>query len=576
MIEEGRGIVYKFRKNTIKTIVIAAILSLGSPVSAAADESEELYTILKRTEALQREERSLLAEDLGWEKLWKAIDKNGFSFSLTGRPAGIFSELMALQSGCPRKSSVQFTVQTDVPKRQWRAGVRLNSAQEQLADLFLYADADMLAFAIPQLFEEALAIRSGSVHKQLHHSALAQSEEYLMDLPDWELKFVWDEPRVRLNLAPEEQEQGTYAEDMTAAELDGIQVEKSQAEDVTVYWVVCDMEAVQAGYRSWLEDAMDAVSLPKEQGGAEAEQIKDSVLEQLDTFYGEYGEEITVGFYVRDGLIEKIAATVWTQEEMETEEQAGETETEEQAERTQEAAKLQYEVRFCDPQHPLRSVEFSGAAINTQGKEYGRIELVSDTKKEETRLEHETSIKLYTDGKMEAEVPFWLQYDSETGDLDASLAVESMPSCEDDPDVPARLLYRLDSTFTDIEKGERFTWVIDELSVTLAGVMFGVESELELSAEPGSIEKPTNIRYLFEETQEELSQLADEVNRNLETWLQPETEQEIDTGTEPESDLGTEPETVSEVGTGTKLETEPETVSASDIEMDTQTDMGAE
>lgn len=536
---------YKFRKNTIKIIVIAAILSLGSPVSAAADEAEELYTILKQAETLQREERSLLAEDLGWEKLWEAIDKNGFSFSLTGRPAGIFSELMALQSGCPRKSSVQFTVQADIPKRQWRAGVRLNSAQEQLADLFLYADADMLAFAIPQLFEEALAIRSGSVHKQLHHSALAQSEEYLMDLPDWDLKFVWDEPRVRLNLAPEEPEEATVAE------LDGIQVEKSQLEDITVYWAVCDTEAVQAGYRSWLEDAMDAVSLPKEQGGAEAEQIKDSLLEQLDTFYGEYGEEITVGFYVRDGLIEKIAATVWTQEEPRPAD-AEEMETEEQVERTQEAAKLQYEVRFCDPQHPLRSVEFSGAAIDTQGKEYGRIELVSDTKKEETRLEHETSIKLYTDGKMEAEVPFCLQYDSETGDLDASLAVESMPSCEDDPDVPARLLYRLDSTFTDIEKGERFTWVIDELSVTLAGVMFGVESELELSAEPGSIEKPMNIRYLFEETQEELSQLADEIDRNLETWLQPETEQEIDTGTEPE------------------------TVSEADIEMDTQTDMGAE
>lgn len=563
----------KFTSNAGK--VISAVLTAAMLVqtTALAAPIDELNEIFENQEAL--EETSLLDDTLGFSELEKAIEKNGLGLWIRAGMTEELAEALELSDTEFANGYLSYNIQVDPGLKKWLFGAGVSTEEGAILDAALYGDTEQLALTIPQLFAGAVAVRAGSFRDQYINSDLAGLIGETENIPDFDMKFY-----------PEESDgmevENPFAELKEQLEEKGeeiqedLQVEKTEADERTVYTVRMDTEDIMDIYRLIMDGYISAFSY----GGlltygdvSDMETDMDQVMDEMEAMLG---EQISVNITVKDGLVEKIDSHVFIDttpyiQEFESEDDelitelvqeiakkagdaadAGNPETEETDAETaaeEETAAddasaaedvidtdpasieveydefrgyCDYELVYADPQHPLQGFEVSMVMTDELSGKSAAMKVSKQTQTED--LASTTTIGLELKENEESiysGTPISVVFDANTGDLDAVLTLP-------DTDTGEEVELRLDSTFSEIEKGSSFLWTIDGLTAQAEGESLGVTAEIRVSADPGTIETPQNERVLFELTQSELILLMSEISVNLEGWLaqfEPETEQ---------------------------------------------------
>ena len=154
--------------------------------------------------------------------------------------------------------------------------------------------------------------------------------------------------------------------------------------------------------------------------------------------------------------------------------------------------------------------------------EFAHIFITLKTEKEGTTVTSSLESELAFKDEDEFEtIPFvsgQLTYDTAAQDLDGELAIMTDENT---------IIYTLDSSFSEIEKGKSFCWNVDELSATVDGETISLKAKIDLDADPGEFAAPVKETLLFGTDQNEIYGLIGEIAMNAQTWaaqFEPETE----------------------------------------------------
>ena len=180
---------------------------------------------------------------------------------------------------------------------------------------------------------------------------------------------------------------------------------------------------------------------------------------------------------------------------------------------------ITYEFSYLDPAQPTKGMECKMDMKSEHGAELMTMLMNYGTETEGTVETTTFSIDMQEGGRsIYSGTPFTVSFDAATGDLDAVFSVED----ENDS-----VVMKLDSTFTEIEKGKSLVLTIDELSVTAGGEKVGMTSEIKVSSDPGEFAAPAQSRVILDLTQGGLLDLVNEISANAQVWaaqFMPEVE----------------------------------------------------
>lgn len=536
--------------------LMAAVLAGQSGALAAAQEEqnealagalredprgarEELEEILKRQEELAGE--GLLEETIGFDELFKAVKRRGLNlkaeFGLTEGMARILEIPEEIEGG-----SVSFLTQVDPKLRKWlfEAGTYLNG--DAVLEFSLYGDQERLAFLLPQFFEGALAIGSGSLLEQYTGSGLEQIlGEYPEGMPDLDLDFFPDMEAV-VNSYDLTGEWKQAVEEGTERLAEGLSVEKQETEDWQIYKATCETREIIRVYRDIMNEYYSMMRKTGVFSMSDIWEMEDTVEESLNLAELVLEDELAVFYYVEEGLVSKLRFTLRVDgnqasaavSDLEPEEDTGTDITADETEAAYDPDQdvtLDFDFVYRDPAKPQDGFDLTMRGTDGTGTEQVGMLLSMETETEETSFDTTVSIRLEELGQVVFDSDFFhCGYDAVTGDFDVDLTVE---------DEEETVSFVLDSTFTGVEKGKCFTWAIDRLALSSGTEQLGINGTITFSSVSGGIQAPEQVRMLLEMTQEELFNLAAEIQMKAESWArqfedQAESEEYYIQGSETE------------------------------------------
>ena len=288
------------REGFVKQAAIFAAAALVVPAAAQAkeDPGEELEEILETQ--MEQGEKSLLSKTLGLDELQENMEEDGFSVQTKFGVSRETWELLGVEAPTSEDGYLQMNLRAAEDAERWQFDLEAATDENtKFLTLSLYADEDQLAVSIPQFYDGALAIRSGSLLQQYNGSWLEQ----MLDQPL--------EEDVDLSFVPGEQEEDeTQEDDSWELVKDAARVEKSEQGDETVYSVIVPtetfLEFCQEQYETLIEQ-LSGVATVTEYGDPN---------EFFACLKNAMEEELTLDFYTRHGFVTNVAleATIDTAE----------------------------------------------------------------------------------------------------------------------------------------------------------------------------------------------------------------------------------------------------------------------
>ena len=548
------------RKRTGKFARQAAIFAAALVVPAAAqakeDPGEELKEILE--EQMDRGEKSLLSKTLGLDELQENMEEEGFSVQTKFGVSRETWKLLGVEALMSEDGYLQMNLRAAQDAGKWQFDLEAATDENTKCLYFsLYADEDQLAMSIPQFYDGALAIRSGSLLQQYSGSWLEQMSETPLE-GDVDLSFVPGEKK-----DDETQEDDEIQEDDSWDLVkDAARVEKSEQGDETVYSVIVPtetfLEFCQAQYDGMVE-WLASMATVTTYGDEEA--FFACLKEAME-------EECVLDFHVKDTLLTNVtlettlnmaAVEEYQKEQGNSENSDGPTasfgaglpgtQTEtggtnaENAEADQKEGsaqiiggadgptdiylegtgviteKLSFE--FTDPKNPNAGFESSLKFEN--GENVITVELSGERKQTGNTETYTLHLLLSDVDGVEFDDDFYcVSFNAETGEYDSVLNFGEEVG-----------MIGVDAAFTEIKAGESFDLRVDGLTIadeTGAGSMSGTVS---VQTGPGELKAPENEKMFFELTQAQLLNLMMEIQEKGTAWQekfmpeQPETEDEL-------------------------------------------------
>ena len=563
------------REGFVKQAAIFAAAALVVPAAAQAkeDPGEELEEILETQ--MEQGEKSLLSKTLGLDELQENMEEDGFSVQTKFGVSRETWELLGVEAPTSEDGYLQMNLRAAEDAERWQFDLEAATDENtKFLTLSLYADEDQLAVSIPQFYDGALAIRSGSLLQQYSGSWLEQ----MLDQPL--------EEDVDLSFVPGGQEEDeTQEDDSWELVKDAARVEKREQGDETVYSVIVPtetfLEFCQAQYDGMVE-WLASMATVTTYGDEEAffAYLKEAM-----------EEECVLDFHVKDTLLTNItlettintAAIEEYQREQENSENPDgptvsfgavlpgtQTETggtnEENAEADQNEVTKQIiggadgstdiylgstgviteklSFAFTDPENPNAGFESSLKLEN--GEKKITVELSGERKRTgntETYTLH--LLQSDADGVNFDEDFYNVSFNAETGEYDGVLNFGEEVG-----------MIGLDAAFTEIKAGESFDLRVDGLTIADETGAGSINGTVSVQASPGELKAPENEKMFFELTEAQLLNLVMEIQQKGTAWQekfmpeQSETEDalygkdyaygEHETGEEEEPDYGTD------------------------------------
>lgn len=178
---------------------------------------------------------------------------------------------------------------------------------------------------------------------------------------------------------------------------------------------------------------------------------------------------------------------------------------------------IRFEIVFFDPADPDAGMDFH-MTVADGSDELAKVLVTMRNMRTASRSETTVALEMTEGGgTVYSGTIYSYGFDAKTGDLDLSFGIT-------DPDTGETVSFDLDGTFTQIDPGRGFTFVADHLGVTADGESAGLATELSVSADPGAIEAPADVLYLFQADQEELIDLATQISVNAQSLVNSMTE----------------------------------------------------
>lgn len=568
------------REGFVKQAAIFAAAALVVPAAAQAkeDPGEELEEILE--EQMENASKPLLYETLGLEELRENAKKNGFSIQTKYGLSQSALELIGMSDKWSEKSYLQMDLQAEKDAGKWQFDLEAAAdADTPCLNFSLYADEDQLAMSIPQFYEGALAIRSGSLLGQYENSWLEQ----MLDQPlkeDIDLSFVGGDGKKKEEAADD-------GDDSWEEVTDAICVEKKQQGEETIYSVIVPTEPFldfcQEQYETLIEQ-LSGVATVTEYGDPD---------EFFACLKNAMEEELILEFYTRHGFVTNVAleATIDTAEfeeyrkELREEgapdgptasfwvggpgfhaemgevpedaysvEENAEAAPEDTAGQSADAASdiiggadgstdiclgstgvitEKLEFAFADPQNP--SAGFT-ASFSLEGEaEATNVELSLSRERKSATEEYTFHLLQSDENGINFDDDFYkISFNAETGDYDEVLKLGE----ESD-------MIGFDGTFTRIESGKGFDLRVDGLTIADETGIGSIIGSISVQTGDITLEAPENEKIFLELTEAQLLNLMMEIQEKGTAWQEKfmpelsETE-EYETGEDEEPDYGTD------------------------------------
>ncbi len=327
------------------------------------------------------------------------------------------------------------------------------------------------------------------------------------------------------------------------AELDEMlgQMERMLGEEIVIDFHTTDGLLAKASCEFFVdptvvESAVDSVEAAEEElagdaGEAAGEELAGDAGETAgEELAGDAGEECVVDAG-QDSL-----ETPLTQIEEETLAEAGMVSLDTSLETSGEAGYVSYEVSFADPEQPAQKMNINMEVSDIEGNEILSICMTQEKQDIESGTGERTTLSMEmreAGSTVYSGTPFWMEYDVETGDLDAWLEIQSTETGEvqvgdttELQEVNKTVTLMLDSNISGVY-GDSFVWEISNLSMESDGLTAGLCGSVSVSTEPGNLAAPENPRMLFELDEAALMGLLTEISYNLDA-LSGESETELD------------------------------------------------
>lgn len=563
------------REGFVKQAAIFAAAALVVPAAAQAkeDPGEELEEILETQ--MEQGEKSLLSKTLGLDELQENMEEDGFSVQTKFGVSRETWKLLGVEVPTSEDGYLQMNLRAAEDAERWQFDLEAATDENtKFLTLSLYADEDQLAVSIPQFYDGALAIRSGSLLQQYNGSWLEQ----MLDQPL--------EEDVDLSFVPGEQEEDeTQEDDSWELVKEAARVEKSEQGDETVYSVIVPTETFldfcQAQYDGMVE-WLASMATVTTYGDEEA--FFACLKEAME-------EECVLDFHVKDTLLTNItlettintAAIEEYQREQENSENPDgptvsfgavlpgtQTETggtnEENAEADQNEVTKQIiggadgstaiylgstgviteklSFAFTDPENPNAGFESSLKLENGEKKII--VELSGERKQTKNTETYTLHLTQSDDDGINFDEDFYnVSFNAETGEYDGVLNFGEEVG-----------MIGLDAAFTEIKAGESFDLRVDGLTIADETGADSINGTVSVQASPGELKAPENEKMFFELTEAQLLNLVMEIQQKGTAWQekfmpeQSETEDalygkdyaygEHEAGEEEEPDYGTD------------------------------------
>lgn len=583
-----------FMGKAVTVALAAAMLLQGTALAAPVDELNEIFE--KQNEAASQ---SMLEETLGLSELGKAIAESGLNFQMkTGMAEGT-AEALDMGEDIPEDGYVSFGLQVDPAQAAWALTAAAGSGEQSILDLILYGDRQQLALTVPQFFAGAVALSAGNLKEQYENSALAEMLGGAENVPDIDLSFYPAEDGLDDIMGPFaglQERIEEKAEEMS----DSLQVDKTEDGDTVTYTVTVGTEDIMEIYSIILTEyisAFDDMGLLT--GVDDMSAVEYEIEDMIGQMGSVLGDAFDMDFVTKNGLLEEIRYELYCDttvlsdagedmteiveeelapagnaedaagapEDAEAEDQAGldvEEIVEEIADAENAATEsadgstgeldgeviggadgpvditiesedfqgyISYDIVFYDPEDVSRGFYMNMVMKDMEDAELATFYMDWNRTEDGSAEKYSCTIDMTEEGEtVYSATPFTATFDSATGDLDVVLAMED----DDGNGVTAKL----DSTFSQIEKGKSFVWNIDSLALDGDGEQIGVNTEIQVSADPGELPAPQDVRELLKLTDTEISSLVQEIQMKAITWYSqfvPESETEVETEAELDS-----------------------------------------
>lgn len=501
------------RSFTAKTVAAALAASMIFSGTVAAEPVDELNEIM---EAQMTERVSLLEETLDFSGLSEAKKENGVQVQADFGLSRDTVMQMGLEELLPDGGNLSINTQIDPTLKKWLFELAVGmSEDDSVLDLGLYGDKEKLALSLPQFFAGAVSLHAGNFREQYEKSEWVEmAGEMPSDIPEIELEFYPD-----TKLAVEDAEFGNLEESISEYG-NNIEVEKTEDGEETVYKFICKSEDLVGIYKEIVDQYMSIFVESGIIGAGDLNDMESDLNQMYDEMADMLGEEVEVLFYVKDNLVEKIAyeLNIDTSDYVVEEGKDEEADTIMQADESFEGT-VSYEIVFVEPENALAGMDINMEVTDTEGTEYAKMALQYRTETEDTAEKTTVSLELTDEGEnVYAGTPIVMVFDAATGDFDIQIEIEEVFSVI------------LDSTFTEIEKGKGFRWIVDKCSLGDGTDEFVIDGEVSVSADPGDIQEPQEERELLAMTQEDIVSFIMEVQMKAAGWAAqfvPEEETEV-------------------------------------------------
>lgn len=529
----------KFRRAA--AVFLAAVMTVPVSVSAEKGALDELNRIAEAQN--ENAPKSLMEETLGLEELLEGVDESGMAFSTRLSLTDGTARQLDLPEEISEGSYFELNAQVDPRLKKWLFEAGLGFTEDQpLFDLSVYGDKDQLALSLPEFFDGAAAVRSGSLLKQYTGSVL---EQILGEMPltaDIDLDFFPDlDAEAGFSSLSGDMEK--VMEKSAKALEDGAAVETRHEGEQTVYTVVFQGEDMLSLIKTVMDQYNSILKNSGVFGVNDMRELEETWDESYSVMEIMLEDGLKIDYYVKDELINKISfdlvldlnrvqelerRKVTLEEETKSYDSGAEYDPE-------DVANLHYVIAYRDPSDP--SAGFDLIMTGKDGTMKERMQLTLSFQKEKGESDAVNTMQLTVKSEGETvynDEIFRSSFDAQTGDYDMRLGIK---------DGSNEMAFVLDSTFTNMQKGKSFELIIDELSMVVDDERIGIAGTVAMSGEPGEIAAPQNTKMILELTEEEFVNLLMEFQMNVGTWAQqfePETEE--DTGMDPfmEQDAETE------------------------------------
>lgn len=531
-------------------IFAATALVVPAAAQAKEDPGKELKEILE--EQMENASKPLLYETLGVEELQENAKENGFSMQTKYGLSQSALELIGMADKWSEESYLQMDLQAEKEARKWQFDLEAAAdADTPCLNFSLYADENQLAMSIPQFYDGALAIRSGSLKKQYENSWLEQMLGQPLE-EDIDLSFAKGDGK--------KEEAADDGDDSWEEVTNATRVEKKQQGEETIYSVIVPTETFldfcQEQYETLIEQ-LSSVATVTEYGDPD---------EFFDCLKNATEDELTLDFHTKNGFVTNVAleatidtaefeeyrkelreegapdgptASFWVsgpgfhaemggaQEDAYSAEENAEAAPEDTAGQSADAApdiiggadgstdiyldstgviteKLEF--AFADPQNPSDGFI---ASFSLEGEEEAtNVELSLSQERKSTTEEYTFHLLQSDENGINFDDDFYkISFNAETGDYDEVLKLG-----EENGTIG------FDGTFTRIEPGKGFDLRVDGLTIADETGIGSITGSISVQTGDITLEAPENEKMFLELTEAQVLNLMMEVQEKATVW----------------------------------------------------------